>query len=183
MKRKDKQFHGTHTTAVDDGGPTDTTAAQGWFWKSLPELRMYVSKHPGVELYEAIQYPGDTIFVPGGWHHAVLNLDHTCAITQNYCNESNFPQVWQATRERRKHMAQRWLTALDAARPEVAAEARRLDAQDKFVCKFSRGSLRRKLARRQRIAAREADEDVSDHTSDDERSGEWDSSSQSDDTE
>lgn len=53
--------------------------AINYFIDQLPRLK---EAHPELDITEFIQYPGETVFVPGGWWHAVLNLDDTLAVTQ-----------------------------------------------------------------------------------------------------
>jgi len=53
--------------------------AVNYFIDFIPRLK---EKYPDLKIIEFIQYPGETVYVPGGWWHAVINLDPTIAITQ-----------------------------------------------------------------------------------------------------
>jgi hypothetical protein len=76
--------------------------------------------------------PGDTVFIPAGWWHLVLNLEDTVAYTQNYVARSNLPDTlaFLATGEPR-HMTHAgpqslhdlFRAALQKAHPDELKEA------------------------------------------------------------
>lgn len=108
--------------------------AVNYFMDILPRIKRAHAPET-LRCIELMQYPGDTIFVPGGWWHAVLNVEDTVAVTQNYCSPQNFDRVWRKTRSGRKRMAVKWLGKLAAtpAYAHLADRARELNAADDFV--------------------------------------------------
>lgn len=54
-----------------------------WYLHVYPTLKSHEKP------YEVIQEPGETIYIPNGWWHLVLNLELTIAVTQNFVDSHN----------------------------------------------------------------------------------------------
>jgi histone arginine demethylase JMJD6 len=124
----------------------------------LPRIKRKASMLKGIPKYkdfccfEFTQNAGETIYVPNGWWHAVLNLTDTVAVTQNFCSPRNFDASWLKTRTGRKRMAWKLLCAMEKeGYPELAARARFLNKRDNFVMKYDPVEIeKRERAERQR---------------------------------
>lgn len=119
--------------------PHEDDEAVNYFMDILPRIKR-ANAPETLRCIELMQYPGDTIFVPGGWWHAVFNVEDTVAVTQNFCSSQNFERVWRKTRSGRKRMAVKWLAKLEKEHPHLVALAHELNARDNFVMYSKPGS-------------------------------------------
>jgi histone arginine demethylase JMJD6 len=86
-----------------------------WFSKWYPKV---MPEHPNA--VEVLQYPGETVYVPAGWPHLVLNLEDTVAITQNYATEyPNVHQLVDSVQKSEPELFQEWLPKIKQCRPDL----------------------------------------------------------------
>ncbi len=127
--------------------PGEDDEASNYFCDLLP--RLLATHASSVDrCIEFMQYPGETVFVPGGWWHAVLNVEDTIAVTQNYASPANFEQVWRKTRSGRKRMAVTWLEQLHEQYPHLAARANHLNTMDEFTMYHKKARKHKKTVER-----------------------------------
>ncbi|KAI9320067.1 hypothetical protein BX666DRAFT_1831955, partial [Dichotomocladium elegans] len=98
---------GTPKSIIDPPMKPYDREAVSWFSTVFPKFLKRDSEHDNLTLGErlgmvqVLQRPGETIFVPGGWPHVVMNLDMTFAVTQNFCSPTNAEYVYLSTRHSR----------------------------------------------------------------------------------
>eukprot|EP00729_Bicosta_minor_P002526 gene2526-9419_t len=82
---------------LPDGDPrAESCGAAGWFAFVYPRVMKEIASPDWKAEWqpvECVQGPGETVVVPTGWWHVVLNLDLTVAVTQNFAELRNLPIV------------------------------------------------------------------------------------------
>ena len=93
---------GTPKSLIDPCNLFDREAAT-WFDQVYPRL-----KKQSLQFVDLVQKAGETVFVPGGWAHVVMNLDFSIAMTQNFCSPTGLEQCYLKARSDRPRFSVKW---------------------------------------------------------------------------
>ena len=86
---------GTDLAALGLGDATARGGIAGWFLDHLPALQAEADAGR-LTLRECIQRAGELVYVPCGWHHAVVNLELSCAIAHTLIAPAALDTHWAA---------------------------------------------------------------------------------------
>jgi hypothetical protein len=103
----------THAATLEEMGvETDLVSRSSLspplhWWQDVYSRLKRSGRAVSLGMKEYIQGPGETIFVPAGWWHTVINLDFSVAITENLLLAPQLPFVWSQLSSRWPHFAGR----------------------------------------------------------------------------
>eukprot|EP01116_Phalansterium_solitarium_P015835 TRINITY_DN353_c1_g1_i11.p3 TRINITY_DN353_c1_g1~~TRINITY_DN353_c1_g1_i11.p3 ORF type:complete len:247 (+),score=73.78 TRINITY_DN353_c1_g1_i11:603-1343(+) len=108
----------------------DETLIDSEYYAAPDALRWFLEYYPRLppeqRPLEIIQHAGETIFVPSGWWHAVLNLDAiNVAITHNFCTPRTFGNVYAEllSKPSNRSLCRDFVRCVRPARPELPWQA------------------------------------------------------------
>ena len=95
----------------------------GYWWQGqYPKLRERAEE---LGMVEVLQQPGEIIYVPQGWWHAVINVsDWTVAVTHNLVMPQALPDAFAMAAEEDAVFARRWWRCLCKFAPDAARTLR-----------------------------------------------------------
>uniref|UniRef100_A0A2P2JLR5 F-box protein At1g78280 n=1 Tax=Rhizophora mucronata TaxID=61149 RepID=A0A2P2JLR5_RHIMU len=130
-----------HVNEEDGDVHIETPSSLQWWLDFYPLLA------DGDKPIECTQLPGETIYVPSGWWHCVLNIETTVAVTQNFVNSKNFEYVCldMAPGYRHKGVCRAGLLALDEDSFQDIQMNRICDAEDLSYPDLTRKEKRVKM--------------------------------------
>jgi len=120
--------------------PGQDYEAISYFAECVPKIKA----NDNVKTIEFIQYPGETVYVPGGWWHAVVNCDNTMAVTQNFVSYTNFETVWRTLRVERKKFSCKFLDQLKIKHPKLYEKAVQMNKEDNFIMYYDKKLLEKR---------------------------------------
>ena len=91
-----------------------------WFVDNLPRLQA-LALAGKVEMRECIQRAGDLVLIPHAWHHAIVNLETSCALAHTAVMPTLLPRVWPRFYTQAPAFALALQDVLVHARPALAA--------------------------------------------------------------
>ena len=100
-----------------------------WFLDVLPRVRAAAAEGR-CTLIECLQRPGDTVYVPAGWYHIVMNLELSIAISQNFHAAAALPNLWPRLSATHHVYSLVLRDVLKEKRPEVEATLPRDSQED-----------------------------------------------------
>ena len=110
---------------IHRGEQDDWEDVYGYFFDDLEEIKKDIDSHfAGRErMYlDFVQNAGEIVFVPAQWHHAVLNLEASVAITHNFCSRANLGLCFRlgAAGDMPPKLAKRWRDKMMERFPTLA---------------------------------------------------------------